>query len=312
MKKVLGVGRINVTKANNRNVSDGLENRKLTKKSYNNNIRHTNVIVWMSYHILWLLFHHFFFSFLQIEEMGLGKRGRTIRGGSRKSPPRSTSRIVKPTPGTSIAMPLLPLPPNFPKVKQEPLDDLMAVVKTEQEAAQPLPVISSTFSVPKPPTTLIPVSKIVKKPIEGLVTMVQQPVRKTHSPILQNSVVVPLTTSTLTSPSSSTTQLVAPTTTTLTTLPTLTTRPRVLSSVPTKVVITSDTFRSRPEYLPQSSHIPVAVQPQQPQQPTILIQRPPGLQQQPQNQPQQRVVLLQPSLPHQRRPDNIKVFQVKR
>ena len=243
--------------------------------------------------------------------MGLGKRGRTIRG-SRKSPPRSTSRIVKPTPGTSIAMPLLPLPPNFPKVKQEPLDDLMALVKTEEEAAQPLPVISSTFSVPKPPTTLIPISnasKIVKKPIEGLVTMVQQPVRKTHSPILQNSVVVPLTTSSLTSSSSSTTQLVAPTTTTLTTLPTLT-RPRVLSSVPTKVVITSDTFRSRPEYLPQSSHIPVAVQPQQPQQPTILIQRPPGLQQQP--QPQQRVVLLQPSIPHPRRPDNIKVFQVKR
>ena len=243
--------------------------------------------------------------------MGLGKRGRTIRG-SRKSPPRSTSRIVKPTPGTSIAMPLLPLPPNFPKVKQEPLDDLMALVKTEEEAAQPLPVISSTFSVPKPPTTLIPISnasKIVNKPIEGLVTMVQQPVRKTHSPILQNSVVVPLTTSSLTSSSSSTTQLVAPTTTTLTTLPTLT-RPRVLSSVPTKVVITSDTFRSRPEYLPQSSHIPVAVQPQQPQQPTILIQRPPGLQQQP--QPQQRVVLLQPSIPHPRRPDNIKVFQVKR
>ena len=61
MKNVLGVGRINVTKANNRNVSDGLENRKLTKKSYNNNIRLTNVKVWMSHHILWLILHHFFF-----------------------------------------------------------------------------------------------------------------------------------------------------------------------------------------------------------------------------------------------------------
>ena len=281
----------------------------------------------MSYHILWLSnITLFLFFFLQIEEMGLGKRSRCNRGTRKSSSPRS-SRIVKPIPAASIT---IPPPLNAPpiNVKKEPMEDLMALVKPEEDQPQPLPVISSTFSVPKPPTTLIPLPNVTK-----VVKMVRQPVQKTHSPILQNSVVVPLTTASLTSPStSSSTQLVAPTTTTFTTLPTLSTRPSGvrLSSVPTKVVITSDTFRSRPEYPPQTSHIPVASTSRipvastshipvastshipvavQPQQPTILIQRPAGLQQ---SQHQQRVVLLQPSLPHQRRPDNIKVFQVQR